>query len=370
MTVAVVAGALANKAGNGGAAWTRLSWALGLQGLGFDVHFVERLAPGVPPSTRGWFEAVTGAFGLGDRSTLLDADCRTLVGLAPSDLEDLAADAAVLFNLSGHLDGPLRDRISHRVFVDLDPGFTQIWHELGIGHLAPHDDWLTVGTAVGTPSSAVPTNGLPWHPVLQPVVLDHWPSSTRPGLGRLTTIASWRGFGTLEHRGLTLGPKAHEYRRFAAVPRRTPHEFEMALDIRPDDEQDRSLLEDNGWRLVDPATTTGSPEAFRDYVQGSDAEFSVAQSAYVQTRSGWFSDRTARYLATGRPAIVQETGVRGLPVGDGLLTFATEAEASAALDTVASDYPRHARSARQLAETWLAPDRVLGDVCERIGVAP
>lgn len=373
MTLALVAGAVANKPRNGGAAWTRLSWALGMRQLGFAVHFVERLAYAASPDHERWFTTVMHRHGFGGSATLLRADGTTAYGLSYDELVELAAEASVLVNISGHVADPaIVERVKTTVFIDLDPGYTQSWYASGFAELPPHDHWYTVGTNVGTEECSIPTGGIGWRPTLQPVVLDEWPAVESPATDRFTTVAAWRGsYGPIEHEGRLLGPKAHEFRRFVRLPLCAPASFELALDIHPDDDRDRAALEDSGWSLVEAREVAKDPDAFRAYVQGSGAELSVAQAVYTHTSSGWFSDRTARYLATGRPAIVQDTAAsRTIPTGDGLLVFRSLAEAVDAVRSVIADYASHSRSARRLAEDYLASDVVLGRICEAVGVAP
>ena len=169
-----------------------------------------------------------------------------------------------------------------------------------------------------------------------------------------------RRFGRVEHGGRTFGLKAHEFRKFAQLPAITPHRYELALDIDPADEADQEMLEAAGWELVDPQLASADAERFRRYVQGSAAEFSVAQGIYVETDSGWFSDRTTRYLASGKPALVQDTGFsRTLPVGEGLIAFRTLGDAADGAQRIALDYPRHAAAVRALAEAYFAAGVVL-----------
>jgi hypothetical protein len=374
--VAIVAGAVANKAGNGGATWTRLSWARGLAQLGFAVHFVEQLDPTAPAGASRYFADAMGGFGMEASSTLLRSDGTTAAGLSRRELRELAGEAALLLNISGHLTVPeVTEVVGTRVFVDLDPGFTQIWEAKGVGgtHLDGHDFWFTVGENIGRPGCLVPTNGRPWRPIRQPVVLEDWPLAPAPDPDpfRFTTVASWRGpYGPVEHGGRTYGVKAHQFRRFLPLPGVAPGTFELALDIHPADGKDRAALEEHGWRLVG-TEGAADPQSFRSYVQGSGAEFSVAQSVYVDTDSGWFSDRTVRYLASGRPALVQDTGFsRTYPTGEGLVAFTTFDEAVVGAASVLADYEEHCRAARALAEEWFAAGRVLGRLCEEVGVAP
>ena len=204
------------------------------------------------------------------------------------------------------------------------------------------------------------------------MVLAHWPVCEGEGPLCFRTVASWRGpYGRIESEGVTYGLKAHEFRRFIELPRRVREVFEVALDIDPADERDRVALVDHGWRVVDPRDVASDPLAFRDYVQTSGAEFSVAQGIYVETQSGWFSDRTVRYLASGKPALVQDTGFSShYPVGRGLLAFRTMEEAVAAAESIAADPAGHGRAARSIAETYFDSDRVLGRLAEETGLAP
>src|SRR5262249_8246697 len=160
-------------------------------------------------------------------------------------------------------------------------------------------------TNVGSASCALPTGGFDWRPLLPPVVLGDWPAVEDPPVdgGRFTTVATWRGpFGPLEGDRRRFRLKGHAFRNVVFLPRRVDVPLEVALGIHPSERADLDLLSNKGWALADPVVAAGTPEDFRAYVAGSMAEFSVAQGVYVESRSGWFSDRTARYLASGRPA--------------------------------------------------------------------
>jgi hypothetical protein len=384
--IVVVAGALANKPGNGGAAWTRLSWALGLKRLGCDVYFVEQIdARACTDAALAWFAYVTRSFGLADTSSLIAVEVGRAAcigaGVGFKELSDVADAAELLVNISGHLTlDTLKPRFRARAFIDLDPGYTQYWHLHGLAedHLRDHDAYFTVGENIGKPWCDVPTNGIAGRPIRQPVVLDEWPvrergdrttDGTRDEM-RFTTIASWRGpYGRVTHDGRTLGLKAHEFRKFVTLPTLTEHDFEIALDADPADRQDVDALQHHDWRVVDPRAVAGDPFAFRRYIQESAAECSVAQGIYVETRTGWFSDRTVRYLASGKPALVQDTGFSGTyPTGLGLVAFRTLDEAARGADLIMRDYEAHARAARAIAEHWFDSDRVLTDLLRRMGV--
>jgi hypothetical protein len=371
-----VSGAIANKHLNGGEAWVRLSWIRGLRRLGFDVWFVEQMdratavdAAGAPASfadseNRRYFEDVVERFGLAGRASLLFDDGREASGVPLDELLPVADEARLLVNISGHLDlEPLMRRLRRKAYVDLDPGFTQFWHADGTGafKLEGHDVYFTVGESIGRPECPIPTCGLEWKAVRPPVVLEDWPVSDHGDPDRFTTVGAWRGaFGPVDFAGRTYSLKVHEFRKVIELPRRVPQRFEIALDIHPGDHRDREALEENGWTLVDPRAAVPGPLEFREYVQGSGAEFSVAQGIYVETRSGWFSDRTVRYLASGRPALVQDTDFSAhLPVGEGLVPFSDLDSAVAGAQRIAADYDTHRAAARALTESHFDSDIVL-----------
>jgi hypothetical protein len=351
MATAVVAGALAAKVGNGGNAWTRISLVRGLERLGFDVVFLEKLPEATAEQAR-FFDAICRAFGID--GYLLDRRATPI-------------QADLLVNIGGHLaDRPARVN----VFLDDDPGYTQLWHAQSLltERLAGHDFYFTFGANIGRADCPVPTDGITWRPTRPAVVLDDWPVSEGGDPNRFTTVASWRGgYGRVEHDGRLLGQKAHEFRKLAGLPRGATCRFEIALDIAPEDSADLELLRRGGWTIVDPHRVAADPEAFRGYVQGSGAELSVAQGVYVETRSGWFSDRSVRYLASGKPVVIQDTGLSDrLPTGEGLLLFRTETEALRGAVAIGQDYERHARAARAIAEECFDSDRVLGDLLEQV----
>lgn len=385
MPVAVVAGALANKPRNGGEAWVRLSWVLGLRRLGFEAWLIEQIAPQSCVGDDGesarfgesanlaYFREVCDQFGLTGCAALICGEGEAVHGATSAELLALAGRCDMVLNVSGHLTWrPFLDRARRTVYLDIDPGFTQFWQLQGTvgARLDGHDVHFTIAANMGAPDCRVPTLGIDWRRTRPPVVLEEWPRCDGAELSRFTTIASWRGgYGSMEHNGHRYGLKVHEFRRFAELPRRTPRTFEIALAIDPADERDRALLLDNGWRLVDPVEAAGDPLRFRRYVQRSGAEFSVAQGMYVDTRSGWFSDRTVRYLASGKPVLVQDTGFdASLPVGDGLLKFQTLEDAVAGADSIAADYRSHASAARRIAEEHFDSDQVIERLLDEAAV--
>ena len=370
MATIVVAGALANKPFSGGEAWVRLSWVLGLRRLGFDVVFVEQLAAAQwddAAPARAYFEDVMAEFGLDGRAALVRGYGPETVGLAWEELLALVEDAELLVNISGHLGAEtLPVRPWRSAFVDIDPGYTQIWHAQGLAPIEPHDAYFTIAENIGRPECDLPLAGLPWLTCRQPVVLDEWPVRPPAEPACFTTVATWRTpFGRLEHAGRSYGMKLDAFRAMVALPDAVDARFELALDIHPAEAPDIELLDRHGWAVVDARRRTRDPAAFRRYVSGSAAEFSAAQGVYADTNSGWFSDRSARYLAAGKPVLVQDTGfARTLPVGEGLLAFASLDEAVAGAEAIAADPGRHAAAARAIAEAHFASDVVLARFLE------
>lgn len=387
MTTIVVSGAIANKYLHGGEAWVRLNWILGLQKLGFEVYFCEQISRETCVAANGavtafedcvnlsYFKRIVEQFGLSGTATLIYENGEQTYGLTYHELLDVASNADLLINISGHLTlEPLMRRLRRKAYIDIDPGFTQFWNAAGSAgpRLGGHDFYFTIAENIGTRACSIPTGDINWRRTRQPVVLEQWPVSGDGTHDRFTTIASWRGpYGPVEHGGKTFGLKVHEFRKFIELPERTRQTFEIALNIHPADERDLSLLHRHGWEIADPKIVASEPVAFRRYVQTSGAEFSVAQGIYVETNSGWFSDRTTRYLASGKPALVQDTGFSSTyPTGDGLVPFRTLDEAVAGAEKIVGNYERHCQAARRLAEEYFDSDKVLGQLIDEVGVAP
>ena len=386
MATVVVGGAVANKLHNGGEAWVRLSWIRGLQRLGLDVWFVEQIdsatcvdgdgtpAPFGESENRRYFEAVMAEFGLTGRASLLYENGREAAGLSLDELAGVAAEADLLVNISGHLQVPALMRLLRRkAYVDLDPGFTQFWHADGWPGLGGHDSYLH---RRGEHRKAGMRDPDGRHRLAARCRRRSCSTIGRVagdgGFGSFTTVGAWRGsFGVIERDGRTYGLKVHEFRKVIELPTKVPFRFEIALDIYPGDDRDRESLEANGWHLVSPAEATRGPLEFRRFVQDSGAEFSVAQGIYVDTNSGWFSDRSVRYLASGRPTLLQDTGFSdNYQVGEGLVAFRTVAEAAAGAQRIAADYEGHRAAARALAEERFDSDKVLPRFLAEAGLSP
>ena len=353
----VVAGMVAGVPGQGGAAWAVLQYVLGLRRLGHDVTLVEPV-DALTRERAAALDRIASPFSV--RAALVERGSR------------LAAAADVLLDVSGLLrDEAATARIPIRVYLDLDPAFNQVWASDGLDvGLDGHTHFATVGQLIGSPACDVPTCGLDWIHTLPPVVLEHWPYATAPARNGFTTLGHWRSYGSVEHHGQQLGQKAHSLRRLFGIASTSTHTFDVALSIHPDERRDLDELERHGWRLLDPAAVASTPSAYRAFVQTSYAEIGIAKSGYVLSRCGWFSDRSACYLASGRPVLAQDTGFGvSLPTGAGLLSFDHEAGAVAGADEIAGDYEAHRRAARGLAEEHLDSDRVLRRLLEEVGAA-
>ena len=368
----VVAGAVARRIDYGGHVWALLHWALGFRRIGWSVLVLDRLD--AEPELRGServrrFVEEMRRFGLEDAYSLELGPDEPPVGLARAEVARRVGGADLLVNVMGYLqDEELLARARRRVFLDVDPGFGQMWRALGLCDLfAGHDAFVTVGTRLGQPGCRVPTCGARWVPTLPPVALDLWAPVADPG-PRFTSVGAWRGaWAPVEFEGETYGLRVHEFRRFATVPSASGLPFEAALDLDPADGADARLLCAGGWQLSDPRAVSGTSDAYRGFVQRSRAEFTVAKGMYVRTASGWVSDRTACYLASGRPALVQDTGVQGpFETGVGLVTFREPDEAVAYARDVDADWRRHARAARDLAVEHFDARRVLGRMVEQV----
>jgi hypothetical protein len=368
----LVSGMMAADPHQGGATWAVLQYVLGLRALGHDVYFVEPVAPAsLKPagafgssSNARYFDAVTARFDLDGRAALLLSGAEETVGLPYRRLVEIAARCDVLLNVSGMLTDPrLIERIPSRVYLDLDPAFNQLWHAVeGIDmRLAGHTHFVTVGRAIGDPGNQIPTCGVTWLPTFQPVLLEEWPATPGDPAAAWTTVGNWRGYGSIHHAGVFYGQKAHSLRRVMDLPGRTTARLEVALAIDSGEVNDLESLHLHGWHITDPVVVAGSPDRYRQFIQESKGELAIAKSGYVESECGWFSDRSACYLASGRPVVAQETGFsRFLPTGKGLVAFGSIDEAVDGLDAMSRDYATHCRHAREIAEQHFRAEDVLG----------
>jgi hypothetical protein len=381
----IVAGALAQRPHVGGHAWVFLQYLLGFRRLGWDVLFVDRIEPemcvddsGVQSSFSAsanlrYLKQVMDGFDLGGCWTLLYDGAREVAGVPRGEVIERARRSSLLLNVMGYLDDEeILAAAPLRVMLDIDPGFGQMWQELGLHTLfRDHDRYVTIGERIGTRECSVPTCGIDWVTTKPPVELSEWPPTTAARSAHFTSVVTWRGaFGPIEYGGRTYGLRVHEFRKFIDLPMRVRQRFELALDMDRDAEAgDLRRLHENGWELVDPLVAAGDPWRYRNFVGESGAELMIAKNLYVDTRGGWFSDRSCCYLASGKPVLAQDTGLEGLVrTGEGLVTFSTPDEAVAGAEEIAANYSRHSAAAREIAGEYFAADRVLPRLLSALGV--
>lgn len=365
----------------GGMAWHHLQYVLGLARLGHDVYFLEdsqdhaacydpdRDAMGTDPGYGLRFASrAFEQLGLGDRWSYWDAHAAAWLGSAADRALELCRTADVLLDMSGKNPArPWFARIPHRVLVDTDPAFTQIRHlqDPGAGRRAwHHTAFFSFGENLANGGSRIPDDRLPWRATRQPIVLEQWPVTKAPATASLTTVLVWDSYAAREHDGIRYGMKSQSFEPYLDLPSRVEHAFVLAAGgpTLP-----KARLRDHGWQLRDPLATTRTLDDYRSFLQQSWAEFSVAKHGYVVSRSGWFSERSAAYLASGRPVVVQDTGFSSwLPCGEGVLAFDDPEGAVAAIEALAADHPGHCAQARAVAETYFDSDRVLSRLLSEI----
>jgi hypothetical protein len=374
----------------GGVAWCSLMYLLGLAQLGHRVWYLEDMAEcnfdpvenalsRDPRYALGFIRSALEPHGLGERWCYVDWQ-QEYHGYSRERWREVCAEADLFINLSGG-SWLWRDEyaaIPHSAYIDSDPGFTQLEAERQprrLEFLARYGARFTFGRNIGTLASPVPTGGLRWHHTWQPVDIERWRPTGRPPREAFTTVMSWR----IESFSEIGGNKDEELLRFIDLPGQVGVPLELAISghdkpFGPGGGRWRTpgdMLAAHGWRCRDAFEVSRDLWAYRDYIASSLGEFSVAKRTYVATNSGWFSDRTECYLASGRPAVVQETGFGAhLPVGMGLLSFRTPEEAREALEAVVADYERHARAARELAAAYFAPGAVLPALLARATAGP
>lgn len=361
----------------GGVTWDYLQYVVGLARLGHDVYYVEDtgqwpynpveggLASGCAYNV-DYLAKVMSRFGLEDRWAYHfaheTADASSWFGLSDQDRAAVVESADVVINVSSALHHAERYRRRSRlVLIDTDPVFTQLKLARGQSDFAAEVDAHDVHFSFGERlDDRVPATGHRWRPTRQPIVLAEWRSADTPR-NVFTTVMNWTSYNPVAYGGRSYGQKDVEFARFLELPRLVaPTVLEVAIGPGKTRRTPRELLAYKGWRVVDPARVCPDLDSYRDYVQSSRAEWSVAKNGYVVGRPGWFSCRSACYLAAAKPVVVQDTGFGGvLPVGHGIVAFDTLPEAADAIRAVEANYDRHARAAREIAEAYFDSGTVL-----------
>jgi hypothetical protein len=364
-----------------GFAWHHLQYVMGLARLGHDVYFLEdsgdsrwccydpsRNITDSDPTYGLRFAARTFQHaGLENRWAYYDAHTSQWHGPCAGRILQVCAGADLLVNLGA--TNPIRPWLAEipvRALVDTDPAFTQIriLTEPERRHRASqHTTYFSFGENIGIPPCTIPNDGLPWKPTHQPIVLDAWPVTPGHFDAHFTTVMQWDSYPPLMYEGNHYGMKSDSFARYIDLPQKVGPVFTLALAGK---KEAAFALKSKGWAVCDSIEKTREPSTYQEYIRQSKAEFSVAKHGYVSSWSGWFSERSACYLASGRPVVTQETGFSNLlPTGSGLIAFSTPEEAVSAMSEINSRYPFHCRAARELAEAYFDSDRVLSSLVEK-----
>ena len=371
----------------GGVTWDYIQYLLGFRALGHEVWYLEDSGawPYDPVKQTvtddcsfnvNYLRGMMAEFGFGDRWIYRNGADKKFHGAGETAARDLLRHGDLLVNVSSA--GWLHDYdfgVKHQMFIDGDPMFCQV------GLLDPkkaeyaarvraHDSHFTFGLNVGGPGCLAPEVGINWKKTVQPVALDFWPRQTDEGLDRFTTVMNWASYAPVEWEGHRYGQKDLEFEKFKLLPQATPQALVMAMGQGIGAKRPTEELRALGWTILEAGEALPDHGSYREFLRTSKGEWSVAKHGYVAARTGWFSCRTACYLALGRPAVVQETGWSDyIPAGKGLLTFSTMAEAVAAIADVNDHYPEHQTAARALAEEHFEAKKVCDDLLVQAGIA-
>lgn len=359
------------KTGRGGHIMYVLQWLEGLRRLGHEVLYFEEVTGG--PDAVRLFTGVMEQWWSPSLVSLVNASGEAAYGLNAKEVEQFGHQAAGVISLSATYKAEPLSCIAHvhpRILIEQDPGFTHIWAEQSNPDdiFGRHDIYFTVGCNIGTPYSAVPTCGIKWNPVWNPVVLDWWNPAEPVLHPRFTTVASWWVHEYQGFNGKMWGPKAAQMRAFINLPQVVDVKMEIALDTSPDDPEIGQLKQHN-WHIESPQTATYDAQTYQKYVTGSLGEFSCVKGLYAGTQCGWFSDRSACYIAAGRPVVMQDTGFQTLlPAGKGLFAVKSVEEAAEAIRMITSDYTLHSVAARKIAEEHLDSNKVISKILDLAGI--
>jgi hypothetical protein len=372
-----------------GVIWQHIHYIVGLQQLGHDVYYIEDSArlPYNPETCQVNNDFSYTARILGRLAREFNFKNRwgfcarylkgnPTAGLVLRRIRELYRHADAIFNICGAQE--FNDDLLGSdclIYIESDPGVEQIKIDKGerstIEYLRRHRALFTFGENVGTKKFPVPTHGFKWSPTRQPVVLDFWETNRPPSRAALfTSVANWStsGLKDITWRGdKYLWSKSREFLRFVAAPKKAGERFELATSIK--DRQTREKFEGNEWLLRSPLDLSIDYRLYRDYIQRSKGEFTVAKDQYVRLNTAWFSDRSACYLAAGRPVITQETGFTKLYDGDaGLFAFKSLREIVDAVKMINADYLKHSRAARHIAREIFDAKKVLGSLLAAAGI--
>ncbi|MDY0040931.1 MAG: hypothetical protein RBS57_11530, partial [Desulforhabdus sp.] len=305
--------------------------------------------------------------GLGNHWAYYDEHTSTWYGPCGEGILDICSSADLLLNRAGV--NPLRPwfmEIPVRALIDVDPVFTQIRnlkYPAMMKYARQHTAFFSLAENIRSDRSSIPDDGLPWQPIRHPVFLKAWPALPCQSGGSWTTVMQWKSYPAEEYEGVSYGMKSESLTPYLDVPKISGESLELVVGGA---ESPRQMLTDKGWVIRSSREISGDPWVYRKYIQQSKGEFSVAKQGYVQTRSGWFSERSAAYLASGRPVVTEEAGFSDrLPTGAGLVSFSTPGEALASIEEVGKRYEHHCKAARALAEEFFDARKILPRLIER-----
>jgi hypothetical protein len=384
--VRIVVTGLLGQYAFGGVTWDYIQYLIGFRDLGHDVWYLEDSGswPYDPvKETIGtdstynvkYLSETMGAFGFGDRWIYRNGATGQFYGAGEAAARDLIKNGDLLVNVSSA--GWLHDYdfgVKHQMFIDGDPMFCQV------GLLDPgkadyaarvraHDSQFTFGLNIGGPGCLAPETGIRWKKTVQPIALDYWPFQSEEAPDRFTTVMNWSSYLPIEWQGKLYGQKNLEFDKFKLLPSETPQRLEMAMGTGIGSKRPTEELLAHGWIIHEAGDVSPDYTTYREFLRTSKAEWSVAKQGYVAGRTGWFSCRTACYLALGRPAVVQETGWSDyIPAGDGLLAFSTMEEAVEGIADINDHYAEHQAAARALAEQFFDAKKVCADLLAQAGI--
>lgn len=353
----------------GGYLWKFLNWASGLRTLGCRVLWLEAVPPTAAlhevRATVAALKQLLEPYGFSEAVALCSKTCEPLPAGAGDDCLDLevAAEADLLLNV-GHygITPEIVSRFRRSALVDYDPGLLQIWMTRAGLRVARHSVNFTIGETVGQPGARFPDGGIRWEYVPPCVALDRWPPHRAGEIEAFTTVSHWWGEWLDDYPN----NKRAGFLPFLDLPRLTSQRLELALCLGKDEDGEGQALRKRGWLVRDANEVAPSPWDYQRYIQQSLGEFSCAKPSCVRLQNAWISERTLCYLASGKPAVVQHTGPsRFLPDAAGLFRFQTLQDAARCLEAAATDYERHGRLARALAEEYFDARKVGGRVLER-----
>jgi hypothetical protein len=353
----------------GGHLWVYLNWALGLRALGCRVIWLEAVESGTPTPEINRLAASLKSrlerYGLADCLALCAASGEQHHLGTSRALTDFDAD--LLLSLRYDLRPEVVSRFRRSALIDIDPGLLQIWLADGQIDMAEYDIYFTIGETVGRPGARFPDARRRWHYTPPCIALDTWPACPALPGAPFCTISHWYEDEWVEGAdGYYRNDKRSGFEPFLNLPRHTAQPLELALCLADDEQDDRRMLEDRGWRVRHAYSVTSTPGAYQRYIQEARGEFSCVKPSCVRLANAWVSDRSLCYLASGKPVVSEHTGPsRILPDADGFFRFRNLDEAARCLEAAAADYERHSRQARALAEEFFDARKVAKRVLER-----